>query len=150
MRLQSFRDIQPWKAGRQWRWTWTVEAGWPSQCSGSKTLTRSQPVGTEMGKNLILIQKIISLQALPQNIWYCVPTSLNPHPTHTFQKHNQNWIFDPPVGTGCEVTWMTVLSPLALWIARSGLRTRQTRRIFRTETAPALKFNWNQPWKRFS
>ena len=33
---------------------------------------------------------------------------------------------------------MTVFSPLALWIARRGLRTRHTRKIFKTDTAPAL------------
>ena len=41
---------------------------------------------------------------------------------------------------------MTVLSPLALWIARRGLRTRQTRKIFRTDTAPALKFKKSINW----
>ena len=37
-----------------------------------------------------------------------------------------------------KTTWMTVFRPLALWIARRGLRTRQTRKIFKTDTAPAL------------
>ena len=45
-----------------------------------------------------------------------------------------------------QATWMTVLSPLALWIARRGLRTRQTRKIFRTDTAPALKFKKSINW----
>ena len=37
-----------------------------------------------------------------------------------------------------KTTWMTVFRPLALWIARRGLRTRHTRKIFKTDTAPAL------------
>ena len=33
--------------------------------------------------------------------------------------------------------WMTVFSPLALWMALRGLSTLNTLRIFRTETSPA-------------
>ena len=43
--------------------------------------------------------------------------------------------------TDTMTAWMTVLRPLARWMARSGRRTLKTRRIFSTDTAPALPAN---------